>query len=348
MATTDSKLDFRIESQLLDEPDLLFGGNGRNPNPKFGLSEYGPYGGGNSEDRLEEITVGVIGTGQTVEDCQKWLKRCEAEIDCADGKARQYPRFPGFSEASAFRCRIKAQTVPELLLSSHEVSGITGEREDEKRFERAVQLIDNKISLFLEVYNPKVLVCALPDEIADGCWSLGGELLRRKRRGLNRAERALLRIVERDRKTGQGYLFPEAFELEEEVKPIFRDFRRALKAVAMKHRCPIQIGLPGTWHDSPKVQDPATRAWNFVVALYYKAGGLPWSLAELDENTCFVGVSFFNVAQLAERPSQRRIGTFSEEPRPPLIERDKVVLVDHFRGLSEALQFFRPKARRFV
>jgi len=296
MPIIPSKLSFRLESQLLDEPELLFGSGGTNPNPKFGLTEYGPYDGSRADDRMEEITVGVVGTGQTVEDCRNWLKRCETAIDCSDGKARQYPRFPGFSDASAFKCRIKTQTVPELVLSSHEVSEITGEGDDEKRFDRAVQLIDSKISLFLEVYNPKVLVCALPDEIADRCWSLGGELLRRKRRGLNRAERALLRIVERDRRTGQGYLFPEAFELEQEVKPIFRDFRRALKAVAMKHRCPIQIGLPTTWHDSPKVQDPATRAWNFFVALYYKAGGLPWSLVELDENTCFIGVSFFNVA----------------------------------------------------
>lgn len=103
-------------------------------------------------------------------------------------------------------------------------------------------------------------------------------------------------MIERDRLVGQGNLFPEAFEVEQEIRPIFRDFRRALKAKAMEHRCPIQIGLPETWRDSPRVQDPATRAWNFFVALYYKAGGVPWSLDELDEHTCFVGVSFYNVA----------------------------------------------------
>jgi hypothetical protein len=32
-----------VESQLLPEPDLLFGYGGLNPNPKFGLAEYGPY-----------------------------------------------------------------------------------------------------------------------------------------------------------------------------------------------------------------------------------------------------------------------------------------------------------------
>src|SRR5713226_9416738 len=31
------------------------------------------------------------------------------------------------------------------------------------------------------------------------------------------------------------------------------------------------------------VQDAATRAWNFFVALYYKAGGRPWSLADMED-----------------------------------------------------------------
>jgi hypothetical protein len=44
-----------------------------------------------------------------------------------------------------------------------------------------------------------------------------------------------------------------------------------------------------------KLQDPATRAWNFHTALYYKAGGAPWRLIrdEADLTCCFVGVSFY-------------------------------------------------------
>jgi hypothetical protein len=43
-----------------------------------------------------------------------------------------------------------------------------------------------------------------------------------------------------------------------------------------------------------ELQDPATRAWNLVTALYYKANGTPWRVARGDDfSTCFVGISFY-------------------------------------------------------
>jgi hypothetical protein len=47
--------------------------------------------------------------------------------------------------------------------------------------------------------------------------------------------------------------------------------------------------------ETRKLQDNATRAWNFHTALYYKAGGAPWRLLrdETDLTCCFVGVSFY-------------------------------------------------------
>ena len=42
-------------------------------------------------------------------------------------------------------------------------------------------------------------------------------------------------------------------------------------------------------------QDEASRAWNLHVALYYKAGGVPWRLPRnsADLTTCYVGVAFY-------------------------------------------------------
>ena len=92
----------QVETQLLPEPDLLFGYGGLNPNPKFGLAEYGPYDVTAHDGGVRELRVGLIGTGQTVEDCKAWLQRCEIAIESAEGKARQYPRFPGFSDKAPF------------------------------------------------------------------------------------------------------------------------------------------------------------------------------------------------------------------------------------------------------
>jgi len=63
----------------------------------------------------------------------------------------------------------------------------------------------------------------------------------------------------------------------------------------MAHKMPIQIGRDRLFVDSDGSQDPATRAWNMSVALYYKAGGIPWRLKLEGPQTCFVGVSFHHM-----------------------------------------------------
>jgi hypothetical protein len=56
---------------------------------------------------------------------------------------------------------------------------------------------------------------------------------------------------------------------------------------------------PGTRRKLPtdrrSRQDEATRAWNLHVALYYKAGGVPWRLQRnsTDFATCYVGIAFY-------------------------------------------------------
>ena len=60
---------------------------------------------------------------------------------------------------------------------------------------------------------------------------------------------------------------------------IHRDLRRAIKAVAMRHRLPTQILLQRTTEAAPNSKDVDHRskcAWNFFTGLYYKSGGVPW------------------------------------------------------------------------
>lgn len=64
--------------------------------------------------------------------------------------------------------------------------------------------------------------------------------------------------------------------------------------------------LPGTYdptlarrlkirEGTRRMQDDATRAWNFHAALYYKAQGRPWRLPRVPTGlqACYVGVSFY-------------------------------------------------------
>src|SRR5262249_16013964 len=70
-----------------------------------------------------------------------------------------------------------------------------------------------------------------------------------------------------------------------------QDFHDWLKAHAMSTAIPIQVVWPPTYDetkfiakfrrqkDKRQLQDEATRAWNFNIALYYKAGGVPWRMS---------------------------------------------------------------------
>lgn len=64
----------------------------------------------------------------------------------------------------------------------------------------------------------------------------------------------------------------------------------------MEMGIPTQLVKPRTLLSKPEdvtLQDEATRAWNFSVALYYKAEGYPWKLTEMTVGTCYVGITFY-------------------------------------------------------
>lgn len=65
---------------------------------------------------------------------------------------------------------------------------------------------------------------------------------------------------------------------EEDSVEVEFNFRRLLKAKAMEYNIPIQIIRDRIAKPSSEMQDEASIAWNFYTALYYKAGGIPWSL----------------------------------------------------------------------
>jgi hypothetical protein len=82
---------------------------------------------------------------------------------------------------------------------------------------------------------------------------------------------------------------------EEKISEKEQNFRRYLKAKAMQYNVPIQIVRDRIVKPTSEMQDPATIAWNFFTALYYKASGTPWALIRKDsaETTCYAGISFF-------------------------------------------------------
>ena len=76
---------------------------------------------------------------------------------------------------------------------------------------------------------------------------------------------------------------------DDEEDDVELNFRDLFKSKALLLSAPTQIVWPTLWDDKAKiprklketlrqVQHPATRAWNLMNAIFYKAGKVPWRL----------------------------------------------------------------------
>lgn len=269
-----------MKVELLPEPELEFGA-GRHVDIRFGLRNYGPI---TFDDPIapHEIRLGLVGTASTIAGVKEWLSHCRAGIPAkASKKPNLFPAFPGFGPESCFRCDWVSSEKLEGVINPRDLDKII---ESEPRSEGIPKLVDlffQECRRLCEKSQVDVLICAPPQKM------------------FTYADNEPVVV------NGEEGLIQEADEDEDEGG-LRTDFHDMLKAHAMALSKPIQMVRPATYDEDAKemtrhglvrrVQDPATRAWNFHTALYYKAGGTPWRLARSPSEyvSCFVGISFYH------------------------------------------------------
>jgi hypothetical protein len=274
-----------IDVQDLPMPLLEFG-TGEIADPKVGLMRYGPFSLRFGAAHKAQVQVGLVGPHAIIKQAQAWFKRCEAPIVSNHTKSVMYPDFPGFQ--GAFHSKLITASNWNVVLLD-EVVQRNLILEPIRRFQAVLDLYGRGIERLANAdVRPDVIVCCLPEEIITSCRTVTNTRLLIKQRSLALRQQKELRA-------GQMELFENEIIEEAPEDLLFRDFRRALKARAMFYRMPIQIGTSNLFLDSDTNQDPATRAWNVNVALFYKAGGIPWRLKTDGPETCFVGISFHHL-----------------------------------------------------
>lgn len=77
------------------------------------------------------------------------------------------------------------------------------------------------------------------------------------------------------------------------------DLHDHLKSITAARRIPIQLVREDRALAYP---DRASVMWRVGLALYAKAGGVPWKLAEVDEETAYIGISYAVRAPESDRP----------------------------------------------
>ena len=327
-----------FEISHINEPMLEFGGGGRHVDIRFGLMDYGPFDTTHSE-APKRIRIGIVGSTQTLEGAARWIERCQTGIPAKDShQPNLFPPFPGLGREKVFRCDFIVLPEHQRVIPSRVIQRISATKNPDVATKEAVEAFFNEIQALTEQSTkPDVILCALPLEIIS----------------------ATVNAVPVQR--GEG-------EMEENES---LNFRGVLKSNCMNLRQPIQILWPTTYDSSiriPKklkmdsdkrVQDDATRAWNFFTALYYKANGLPWRLTRNPQHlkTAYIGVSFYRTendklvhSSSAQMFDERGEGLILRGARAQESEKNRrphLADEDAYKLLAESLVAFRGQHGHF-
>jgi hypothetical protein len=267
-----------FKSWFIKEPSLEFGGGHQAADPKLGISTYGPCGTEEGHP-LSQIRVAVIGTGDTIQEAQRWLDRCRRAVtpgSRADVDPYLFPSFPGMSSALGFNCALECPDGLVEKFSPAEIARCTSAPSRDHAVDIMGKLVGERLDTLRDREGPPdVVLVALPDDV--------------------KTKAGAGRRPPRRRKRPNPLLAQLSFfdEKREEPDPTSRTLHRVIKAEGMRYGFPTQLVWPRTFSGGDDVQDDATRAWNFCTALYYKAKGMPWRVSGLARGTCYVGISFY-------------------------------------------------------
>lgn len=263
-----------FKAHVFGEPLLEFGDGGQHCDPRQGLREYGPL-----QPRSGDVVrVGVIGTEETIGGLSQFLDETARGIESGSPQLINLnPDFPGLGNQNPFRCKFEVPSEATATISRRQMNDIIAIGRHDEAVRQAVTMITEQLSALIESSaKPNLVVLALPIPLIEKLVNATSE------EAADDAE--------------------EESDREETL-----NFRDLLKAKSLHLDVPTQIVWPDTWDDAAKIprkikrasnrqtQVKATRAWNLLNALFYKAGKVPWRLLpnNAEYRTCFLGISFY-------------------------------------------------------
>lgn len=238
--------------------------------------DYGPVDPG-AADVPRAIRVGLIGPSDQLDGLRRWLESCREPIAAKVEKYRHL--FPGFS-----RCDTGLGLHTALVFSDRNARVISS------RDLRAVETADDQPAALIKavsVYAEEIRAPADENRVDVPLFAGPGQLIGSVSRPAGSLKRA-----------GGP---PLRGALDDTPAVRFANFHDLLKA-RLLHLCqPIPVIRRSTWDEATRPpegrsrRDAASRAWKLHVALYCKAGGVPWRLLgnPSDLTTCSVGVAFY-------------------------------------------------------
>lgn len=246
--------NLNFDSKYIEEPEIKFA-DGESKDPRAGLIKYGPRT-PSARDEHKVAKVGIIGSANSIAGLEELFHQMSGTITSSDSRKRWKPPFPGLGEDSILKLSIDNQKRWREKISRSEIEKVKDQFGKKEKIEKAIEIVKEKIQLIYEKETPPdLVVISIPDEIYEACTNS---------------------------KSGDAKMQTDTI-----------DFRNRLKLIGMQKGIPTQLVKPKTLRGEG-TQDKSDVAWNLAVGMLYKARkGHPWKLTELEEGTCFVGLSFY-------------------------------------------------------
>ncbi len=265
----------------LQSPILEFGDDAGYTDPRIGLTNSGPFSLRFGKAHQSQIRLGLVGPTEMLKVARQWYGRCQKRLFTGKVDNPMYVDFPGFEDAFQCSLDLNRRWEKDITKDLEKAFSLNGH----ERFEAVLEFYTQAVEALADSVRPDVVVCCLSPELVKTCRtvsrvSMSAEARRKIQRKKRKEDSAQLSLIDQ-------------WEVEDTPEDLLqRDFRRALKAQVMRLKMPIQIATVGLFDDEQANQDPATRAWNSNVALFYKAGGIPWRVRSTGPETCYIGISF--------------------------------------------------------
>lgn len=271
------------------EPRLRFGYDQALEDPKDGLMLFGP------SEAASGLQYGVVGTPAGLAQIEAWLGKVQKGIP-ADPNVASSVTFPGFE--TVFRAALPLKPRIQLTIDPDTLGKTVKLSDPHQRVFDTVDMFAGPIRRFVEEEDPKIDLwfVVIPEEV----WKLC-----RPQSILSRREGVAAEHHMSHARAMELLQAPDLFDeanLAAEKHLYENHFHNQLKAKLLDCEAVTQIVrettiaphafLNARGKPVRKLQDDATIAWNLATAIYYKAGAKPWTLADIRDGVCYIGLVF--------------------------------------------------------
>lgn len=271
------------------EPKIKFAYQQVAEDPRDGLTLFGPF----DRGEIDNFSVGIVGTKIGIDIFQRWLDSINRPVFHPSPDIA-YPFFPGLHETFGIGINRKATKVLEL--DNNALETIYRFYDNHVRVAEMVSLYVDAIEEFINANEktPDVWIIMIPDRV---------HALGRPNSTIPKKGSIPVGIKDKYSRVSSGLFETEERNKWREAYRYENHFHNQLKIRLLKKRILTQIirestiGMETLRKDDFRMlesyeKQKTAKAWNIATALYYKLGGVPWKLADIRSNVCYIGLTF--------------------------------------------------------